>query len=143
MEFGIIDCHAHIFPPLAEACGFADAAEHLLHMQRAMHEHGNQPYRRQCDDAVVTERVLWSAEDSSVAGRREANFRVGRCGRFEWEADGETQYVQFLPPHMVDMSAPAEVVTRERDYAGVETAVMQNDHVYGASAEDLAGARVR
>ena len=23
----IIDCHAHIFPPLAEACGFADAAE--------------------------------------------------------------------------------------------------------------------
>jgi hypothetical protein len=69
MEFGIIDCHAHIFPPLAGACGFPDAATHLLHQQRAMHEHGNQPYRRLRDDAVVTERALWASDDASVAGR--------------------------------------------------------------------------
>ena len=30
MEFGIIDCHAHIFPPLAGEAGFPDAAIHLL-----------------------------------------------------------------------------------------------------------------
>jgi predicted TIM-barrel fold metal-dependent hydrolase len=143
MDFGIIDGHAHIFPPLAGACGFADAATHLLHQQRAMHEHGNQPYRRLRDNAVVTERALWSATDSSEAGRRDVGFRVGRCGRFEWEADGEAQYVQFLPPTMADMSAPAEIVTRQMDYAGIATAVLQNDHIYGDSAEDFADAMRR
>jgi predicted TIM-barrel fold metal-dependent hydrolase len=143
MAFGIIDGHAHIFPPLAGACGLPDVATHLLHQQRAMHEHGNQPYRRLRDNAVVTERGLWAAEDSSVAGRREVGFRVGRCGRFEWEIAGEAQYVQFLPPTMADMSAPADVVTRQMDYAGIATAVLQNDHIYGDSAEDFADAMAR
>lgn len=140
MDFPIIDCHAHIFPPLAGACGFPDAATHLLHQQRAMHEHGNQPYRRLRDDAVVTERHLWDANDLSVAGRRDVGFRVGRAGRFEWEANGEAQYVQFLPPYMADMSAPAEVIMRQMDYAGIATAVLQNDHIYGDLAEDFAAA---
>lgn len=143
MDFGIIDGHAHIFPPLAGACGFRDAATHLLHQQRAMHEHGNQPYRRLRDGAIVTERALWSATDASEAGRKDVGFRVGRCGRFEWEVDGEAQYVQFLPPYMADMSAPAELVTRQMDYAGIATAVLQNDHIYGDSAEDFAAAMVR
>jgi predicted TIM-barrel fold metal-dependent hydrolase len=143
MDFGIIDCHAHIFPPLAGACGFAEAATHLLHQQRAMHEHGNQPYRRLRDDSIVVERGLWAANDSSAAGRRDVGFRVGRAGRFEWEVNGEAQYVQFLPPYMADMSAPAEVVTRQMDYAGVATAVLQNDHIYGDSAEDFAAAMQR
>ena len=143
MDFGIVDGHAHIFPPLIGACGFADAATHLLHQQRAMHEHGNQPYRRASDDTIVTGRPLWSAADSSVAGRCAANFRVGRCGRFEWESDGEAQYVQFLPPHMADMSAPAEVIVRQMDYAGIATAILQNDHIYGDSAEDFAAAAQR
>jgi predicted TIM-barrel fold metal-dependent hydrolase len=143
MEFGIIDCHAHIFPPLAGACGFPDAATHLLHQQRAMHEHGNQPYRRLRDDAVVTERALWASDDASVAGRRDVGFRVGCSGRFEWEANGEAQYVQFLPPYMADMSAPAEVIVRQMDYAGVTAAVLQNDHIYGDLAEEFATARAR
>jgi predicted TIM-barrel fold metal-dependent hydrolase len=143
MDFAVVDGHAHIFPPLAGACGFADAATHLLHLQRAMHEHGNQPYRRQRDDTIVTDRPLWSADDSSEAGRREARFRVGRCGRFEWEVDGEGQYVQFLPPHMADMSAPAEVMIRQMDYAGITTAVLHNDHIYGDLAEDFAAAATR
>lgn len=140
MEFGIIDGHAHIFRPLAGACGFADAATHLLHQQRAMHEHGNQPYRRPSDGAIVTARPLWSADDSSVAGWRDVNFRVGRCGRFEWEADSETQYVQFLPPYMADMSNPAEVLVQQMDYASIASAILQNDHIYGDAAEDFAAA---
>ena len=36
MTFQIVDIHCHIFPPLAGACGFHDAATHLLHQQRAM-----------------------------------------------------------------------------------------------------------
>ena len=99
MDFGIVDCHAHIFPPLAGACGFPDQATHALHQQRAMHVHGNQPYRRARDHAISTERPLWDANDPSEDGRaRDVKFGAGSFGRFEWEAGGERYYVQFLPP---------------------------------------------
>jgi predicted TIM-barrel fold metal-dependent hydrolase len=141
VDFGIIDCHAHIFPPLAGACGFPDAATHLMHQQRAMHVHGNQPYRRTRDDAIVTERVLWNTDDPSEAGHaRDVAFRVGKFGRFEWRKDGEDYYVQFLPPYMHDLSAPPEMIVRQMDYAGIATAVLQNDHIYGHLAEDFAAA---
>ncbi|MEO8713586.1 MAG: amidohydrolase family protein [Acetobacteraceae bacterium] len=140
MDFGIIDAHAHIFPPLAGACGFVNAAAHLLHQQRAMHVHGNQPYRRLRDNALVSERPLWAQDDPSEAGRTDVGFRVGRCGRFEWRSGGEAQFVQFLPPAMADLSMPADVLARQMDYAGIETAVLQNDHIYGDLAEDFAAA---
>ena len=89
----------------------------------------------------MTERPLWDANDPSEQGRRtDVNFRVGRCGRFEWTVDGEDQYVQFLPPFMADLSMPAEVLARSMDYAGIETAVLQNDKIYGNLAEDFAAA---
>jgi predicted TIM-barrel fold metal-dependent hydrolase len=139
VDFGVVDIHAHIFPPLAGPCGFADAATHLLHQQRAIHVHGNQPYRRADDHALVSERVLWSADDPSPNGRSvEIDFRVGRCGRFEWHAGGEGQYVQFLPPYMAELSMPTEVLIRQMDYAGIATAVLQNDHIYGNLAADFA-----
>jgi predicted TIM-barrel fold metal-dependent hydrolase len=141
VDFEIVDCHAHIFPPLAGACGLPDAATHLVQQQRAMHVHGNQPYRRARDNAIVTERPLWDPNDCSEAGRRtDRNFRVGRCGRFEWTVEGEDYYVQFLPPYMADMSMPAEVLVRSMDYAGIATAVLQNDKIYGNLAEDFAQA---
>ena len=144
MDFGIVDCHAHIFPPLAEACGFPDAATHNLHQQRAMHVHGNQPYRRARDHAVSTERPLWDANDPSEAGRaRDVNFGPDRFGRFAWEAGGEHYYVQFLPPHMQDLSAPADMIAVQMTYAGVATAILQNDHIYGNLAEDFADAARR
>ena len=142
VDFGIVDIHCHIFPPLAEACGFPDAATHLLHQQRSMHVHGNQPYRRTRDHAIVTDRPLWDANDPSETGRRtDAGFRVGRNGRFEWSVGGEDHYVQFLPPAMADLSAPAETILTQMDYAGIATAVLQNDHIYGNLAEDFAAAR--
>lgn len=140
MDYGIIDCHAHIFPPAEGASGFPDAATHLLHQQRAMHMHGNQPYRRQRDNAIVTERMLWDMDDPSPAGRRDAGFRAGRFGRFEWSGDGEDYYVQFLPAWMDDLSMPADRLVAFMDGAGVETAILQNDHIYGNLAEDFASA---
>ena len=138
MNFGIVDAHCHIFPALAGACGFPDAATHLLFQQRSMHMHGNQPYRRARDHALAAGRPLWDPDDPSESGRRlDVNFRVGRTGRFEWTVDGEDQYVQFLPPHMADLSAPAEVVVRDMDYAGIATSILQNDHIYGDLAEDF------
>ncbi len=144
MDFGIVDVHCHIFPPLAGASGFADVATHRLHQQRAMHVHGNQPYRRLRDHAVLQQRPLWDANDPSEAGRKlDCDFRVEACGRFGWTAQGEDGYVQFLPPYMADMSAPAEVAVRQMDYAGIATGVLQNDHIYGNLAEDFAAARAR
>ena len=77
---------------------------------------------------------------SGAAAPRMSSFRVGRCGRFEWETDGEPTYVQFLPPHMADLSAPAEVIVASMDYAGIATSILQNDHIYGNLAEDFAAA---
>jgi predicted TIM-barrel fold metal-dependent hydrolase len=140
-DFGVVDIHCHIFPPLAGASGFADAATHLLHQQRATHMHGNQPYRRQRDHAISDLRPLWSATDPSEAGRNaDAGFRVGTNGRFEWRTGGEDYYLQFLPPQMAALSAPAATIIAEMDYAGVETSVLQNDHIYGNLAEDFSAA---
>jgi predicted TIM-barrel fold metal-dependent hydrolase len=143
-DFGIVDCHGHVFPPLAGASGFPSPETHLVHQQRAMHVHGNQPYRRLRDHAIVTERPLWEAGDPSETGRaRDVRFRVGRFGRFEWERAGERYYVQFLPPHMQDLSAPPEGMVVEMDYAGIATVVLQNDHIYGNLAEYFADAARR
>lgn len=140
---GVIDCHAHFFPPCAGASGFADIALHRLHQQRAMHMHGNQPYRRLSDNAVVTERMLWDADDPSPAGIKNVAFSAGRFGRFQWRKDGESYYVQFLPPWMEDLSMSAEKLVALMDYAGIATAVLQNDHIYGNLAEDFAEAAAR
>lgn len=140
MDYGIIDCHAHIFPPAATAAGFPDVATHLLHQQRSMHMHGNQPYRRLRDRAIVTDRPLWDSNDPSPAGRRDVNFRVGSHGRYEWTVDGEDQYVQFLAPWMEDLEMTADTLVSYMDYAGVATAVLQNEHIYGNLAGEFAAA---
>jgi len=140
MDYGIIDCHAHIFPPAATAAGFPDVATHLLHQQRSMHMHGNQPYRRLADRSLVVERPLWDANDPSPAGRRDVDFRVGSHGRYEWTVDGEDQYVQFLAPWMSNLEMPAETLLAYMDYAGVATAVLQNEHIYGNLAAEFADA---
>ncbi len=140
MDYGIIDCHAHIFPPAATAAGFPDVATHLLYQQRSMHMHGNQPYRRLADRTIVTDRPLWDPNDPSPAGRRDVNFRVGTHGRYEWTAGGEDQYVQFLAPWMEDLQMTAATLVSYMDYAGVATAVLQNEHIYGNLAGEFASA---
>jgi len=140
----IVDCHAHIFPSLWEACGFESPEQHALYMQRAMHLHGNQPVRSARDHRIVTEKHLWSAHDPSERGRATGvNFRAGRFGRMEWEKDGEDFYIQFLPPGMQDTASPAEFMITQMDYASIETAVLQNDHIYGNLAEHFAAAAER
>ena len=41
---------------------------------------------------------------------------------------------------MADLSAPADVMVREMDYAGIDMAILHNDHIYGDLAEDFAAA---
>ena len=128
----IVDCHAHIFPHLDGACGFESSQLHLLYQQWAMHNHSNQPVRRLSDHQVIDEKPLWEADDWSTAGRRQGlSFRVGPFGRFEWDRDGETYYIQFLPPSLQEMHSPADFMVTQMDHAGIEVAVLQNDHIYG------------
>ncbi|MGO4839964.1 hypothetical protein AB4144_47740, partial [Rhizobiaceae sp. 2RAB30] len=84
--------------------------------------------------------VLWDPNDPSPAGARDAAFRVGRFGRFEWTDRGEDYYVQFLPPWMDDLSMDADRLAAFMDYGGVAQAVLQNDHIYGNLADDFAAA---
>lgn len=128
----VVDCHAHILPSFASASGFSSAEEHLLYIQRAMHTHGSQPVRRARDHAITRTPTLWDPEDPSPAGRYDVAFHVGRNGRFEWSKDGENYYIQFMPPTLQTMEAPVDFMINQMDYAGIQTAVLQNDHIYGS-----------
>ncbi len=131
----IVDCHGHIFPPLAEACGFASAAEHLLYLQWGMHTHRNQPVLRSRDGTVVTEHHLWNPDDPSETGRVQGlNFRVDGNGRMAWDMDGEKYHIQYLSPATQDLESPAETIIAQMDYVGIDTMVLQNEHMYGNSA---------
>lgn len=136
----VVDAHAHVLPYLGGAAGFASGDEHLLYAQRAMHTHGAQPVRRARDHAIVKEPTLWDPNDASPSGRREVRFRAGRNGRFEWEANGEGYYIQFMPPNFQTMDAPADFLIAQMDYAGIDMAVLQNDHIYGSLNEFFAEA---
>lgn len=140
----IVDCHGHIFPPLAGACGFASADEHLLYLQYAMHTHGNQPVVRRSDGATIAEKHLWAADDPSESGRvPDLNFRVDGNGRMAWEFGGETYHIQYLSPATLNLDSPAETIVAQMDYIGVEKMVLQNDHIYGNSADIFADAMTR
>lgn len=127
----IIDSHAHIFPPLSGASGFATREEHALFLQLYIATHA-QPTRRLRDHSRSF------GDDTLGDGRYEgpeafvtADFRVGSFGRFEWTVAGETFYRQFLPPSLQDMAAPAEYLLQEMAYAGVDAVVLQNARLYG------------
>ncbi|MDE0530441.1 MAG: amidohydrolase family protein [Albidovulum sp.] len=137
----IVDCHGHIFPPLAEPCGFESRAEHLLYMQWGMHTHTNQPVVRSRDGETVAEKHLWSPIDPSESGRADGlDFRVDGNGRLAWNLDGEKYHVQYLSPSTRNLESPAETIVAQMDYVGIEKMVLQNDHTYGNSAEIFAAA---
>lgn len=137
----IIDGHGHIFPPLAEPCGFASSGEHLLHLQWGMHTHGNQPVVRSRDDKIVSEKHLWDPDDPSESGRKkDLDFRVDGNGRLAWDKDGETYHIQYLSPGTRHLESPAETIVAQMDYVGINSMVLQNDHVYGNSSKIFASA---
>ncbi|HEY7030428.1 MAG TPA: amidohydrolase family protein [Thermomicrobiales bacterium] len=132
----IVDAHAHIFPFLGRTPGVG----YLRYLQRGL-SGNHQPVRRTADNAVVPH-PIWATDDPSQGGYQEVNFRVGRFGRFEWTKDGVDYYKQYMPPSLVDNACTADYLVAEMDYAGVDRAVLQNDHYYG-SLNDLFADAVR
>jgi predicted TIM-barrel fold metal-dependent hydrolase len=138
----IVDAHAHIFPQLAGACGYPTEDEHRRFLQLYIATHGEPVYRLR-DTAVVPEAasILYSGNlDSFDSLNEQANFRVGRCGRFEWDYEGETHYRSFLPPSLQDMTAPVDFLLQSMARAGVDVAVLQNAGLYGRLNAEFAEA---
>lgn len=140
----IVDAHAHIFRPLAGPCGFASAEEHRRFLQLYIALHG-EPVRRLRDHAHVPEAAaaLHDGRIEGPEGLRDADFRVGRFGRFEWEWEGETYYRSFLPPSLQEMVCPPEFMLQSMARAGVDCAVLQNARLYGRSNDEFAAAMDR
>jgi predicted TIM-barrel fold metal-dependent hydrolase len=126
----IVDVHAHVFPYLGEASGFASRDEHHLFLQLYLAMHG-QPVRRLCDHTLASDVPLGDGTYAGPEAFTGTTFRVGRCGRFEWEYHGETYYRQFLPPSMQNMAAPPDFLVQAMAHAGIDVAILQNARPYG------------
>ena len=138
----IVDAHAQIFPWLGGASGYPTVDEHRRFLQLYIATHGEPVYRLR-DGAVVPEAasVLTSANlDSWDCIAEDAQFRVGRFGRFEWEFEGQTHYRSFLPPSLQEMIAPPEFLLQSMTRAGVDVAVLQNAGLYGRLNAEFAEA---
>lgn len=130
----IIDVHAHAFPYVGDKGMYGSAEEHLRYIQLNMtlHPQGGRRFR---DNVVVKEPTLWDGKTPGLAGLLDVGFRVGRFGRFEWEKDGESYYIQFFPPTLDDMIASQERMLAQMQYAGVDKAVLQFAKLYGITYE--------
>jgi predicted TIM-barrel fold metal-dependent hydrolase len=126
----VVDSHVHIFPDLAEASGFASAAEHRRFLQLYMATHG-EPVRRLSDHAPAPGARLFSGSLERMADLREVNFRVGRFGRLEWTDDSVDLYLQFFPPSLQTLASPPEFMLQQMARARVDRAVLQNARLYG------------
>ncbi len=138
----IVDAHAHIFPKLTGACGYPTVEEHRRFLQLYIATHGEPVYRLR-DNAIVPEAasILFSGElDSFDCLHDDADFRVGRFGRFEWEYEGDTYYRSFLPPSLQEMVAPVDFLRQSMARAGVDRAVLQNAGLYGRLNSEFADA---
>jgi predicted TIM-barrel fold metal-dependent hydrolase len=135
----VVDAHAHIFPYLGDASGFASVDEHRLFQQLYMATHG-EPVRRLSDHQQVTAQTLHDGRLTDPSSLCAVNFRAGRFGRFEWTAAGTDLYLQFFPPALQEMCSPPEFMLQQMARAGVDRAVLQNARPYGRLNEYFAAA---
>jgi predicted TIM-barrel fold metal-dependent hydrolase len=135
----VVDSHAHIFPALGGASGFDTVEGHRAALQWGVRQHV-QPVLRRDDHAPVQRQTLVTGNRRGLSDLTTVGFEVGRYGRFEWEHEGEELYLQYMPPMLADMEAPAELLIALMDHAGVDRAVLQNDSVYGRLNAEFAAA---
>jgi L-fuconolactonase len=134
----IYDGHAYCFPDLRGDGGFARRQDFQRHLQFGIAQHF-QPVWRRSDGAAADNSGLVDKDGGwSLGALKEADFRAGSHGRFEWTVDGEDYAKQYIPPSVVDMSYPAERVIAEMDYAGVDRALLHRTPYLGISNEFIA-----
>lgn len=129
----IIDCHAHIFPPLGTDSGDQTAAQQLQIIQHHTQFH-LQGWRRRDDGSRADPALLRPAGDA-IADMPDVNLRVGTYGQLECTVAGVDYYLQWYPPSFADMAGRPEMLIAYMDYLGVDMAVLQHDHIYGSLNE--------
>ena len=131
----IIDSHAHVFPHLGTDSGDQSAKTQLQIIQHHVQFHV-QGWRRRRDGAPADVSLLKPNGDA-IADMPDVDFRIGLCGQLECTVNEEDYYLQWYPGMLRDMSAPPELAIAYMDYLGVDSAVLQHDHLYGSLNEFL------
>jgi predicted TIM-barrel fold metal-dependent hydrolase len=124
----VFDSHNHIFPPMASGGAFDEAC--LKETQYHVRFAGPGGFRRVGDNAPLTEPVM-EGEDDGISWLPDLDFRVGEYGRVLFTYDGDDYYYHFIQASAADMSSKPEHVITQMDFAGVDRALIQHDHVYG------------
>jgi predicted TIM-barrel fold metal-dependent hydrolase len=133
----IIDGHAHTFPFLGGPNGHPSVEDHMRSMQIHMVRH-SQPAVETRTRRIVSEDTLSDGRNAGYSSLLDVDFRVGQLGRLEWTKDGVDYHMQWMPPLLQDMTAPAELMIAQMDYIGVDKAMLHNAHVYGIFNEYFA-----
>lgn len=127
----IVDVHSHVWPVLAEH------PENAVFLQRHTIWHTQQP-RRLRDGRVNAERMLYDGRAAGRSNLTDVGFRFGRFGRSEWEHEGETYYLQWMPELMETMVMPAESMISLMNNVGVHWGVISRGHSYGDINHEVA-----
>ena len=134
----IYDGHAYCFPDLRGDGGFARRKDFQRHLQFGIAQHFQPVWRRRDGAPADNSGVIDPDGEWSFDSLKDADFRAGSHGRFEWTVDGEDYAKQYTPPSLVDMSFPADRLVAEMDYAGVDMALLHRTPYLGISNEFIA-----
>lgn len=125
----IIDVHAHIFRRFGTGAGRESAKLTMKLWQYHLRDFTT--FWRKSDGARVEERLLDFPSDD-IQAMPDVNFRMGQYGQADFTIDGVDYFVQFYPPDLENIEATPDRMVAEMNVAGVDAAVLQSDHVYGA-----------
>ena len=126
----MIDTHCHSFPPVGSPPGWDPAVNNRL---LQYHEHGSRLFWRMSDGVGVEEGLLDFPSDN-IDDMPDVGFHV-TDGKGVFTVDGTEYYLLVCSPSLKDSGFPAERMVGEMDIAGVDVAVIQSDHGYGALNE--------
>ena len=130
----VIDAHSHIFRRFATGSGAASAALTLKLWQ--YHRRDFTDFWRKDNGARVKKPLLDFPSDD-INAMPDLNFRFGRYGQAELTVDGVDYVMQFYPPGLENLEATPERMIAEMEVAGVDRAILQSDHVYGANINEF------
>ena len=143
----VFDVHAHIFPSLGELQPGEDAdrmARRLRAHQYHQHTRGGPALAGpewgvfRIRDNVQVHEALMLGDADGESWMPHMDFRIGAFGRTEFTSGGEDYRIQWLPPTLRDSSVPPDLMIAQMDYAGVDKALIQHDHLYGRLDDYLA-----
>ncbi len=124
----IIDAHYHIFPRLGSQRKGIDPELFLKFWQ--IHSRESNSFWRKDDGTRVSEKFL-QFESYKIDDMPKVNFRLTDYGQAEITVAGVDYVMQLYPPSLANNEAPPQRMVAEMNLAGVDTGVLQHDHVYG------------